>query len=273
MSRIVTVADDVAAQLGAEQVARLRGPEWARRVQCWQCHDWIEADQDTTVLLLRIPELEDPTTGATTSFALHAHPDCLSSQVLVLTAEQVRAHRASAVGDEPDEDPDTVDVVATVFDTGRADQFYPVVLLSHRIDLVADEPGPDRVDLLTTGLLSHGWHQITTLTGPPAPGPAGYRVRFTHDQAHAGAPGVLELLDPSGLPETVAQIEPTRLWRPAVVRSGSTALFQGSHYLTDWATRGRAGVKRAIRAGLLVGGVVPVELSGPGNNVTGSVFR
>ncbi|MFC9250641.1 hypothetical protein [Amycolatopsis thailandensis] len=37
--------------------------------------------------------------------------------------------------------------------------------------------------------------------------------------------------------------------------------------------RGRAGVKAAVRGGLLVGGVVPVKLRGPGDDTPRSVYR
>lgn len=76
----------------------------------------------------------------------------------------------------------------------------------------------------------------------------------------SSAAGVLEILDPLGGAETIAHVQPAGLWRPAVIRVGKTVLLQGSQFLTDWARSGRAGVKRAMRAGLLTGGVVPVEL-------------
>ncbi|MBW4722398.1 hypothetical protein [Saccharothrix obliqua] len=271
MSRTVTIAEEVAGQLGDEQVARLRGPQWARRVQCWECAEWLAADEDAAVLLLRVADPENTGTGAGASFVLHVHPSCRSSQVLELTRDQIAA-RAAAAPTHRDDDPGQVDVVATVFDTGRGSAF-PVVMLSYRADLIADRPGADRVDLLAGELLRIGWHPIRSLDEPPAAGPAGYRLRFRHDEPHAAAPGVLEVLDPHGRVETVATVDPARLWRPAVVRTGRCALIQGSQYLTDWAARGRAGVKRAVRAGLLVGGSVPVHLHGPGNAVRGSVYR
>lgn len=274
MTRTVLVADEVAELLGDEQVARLRGPEWAQRVQCWTCDGWIEPEADAAVLLLRVPELEDRDTGAAPSFAVHAHPTCQPSRVVTLSWAEVEARRAAHAAAQPDagEDPDSVDVVATVFDTGRGSGF-PVVMVSYRADIMVDQAGPDRVDLLTATMLERGWHPITTLTEPPGPGPHGWRVRFTHAEGHAAAPGLLEVVDPTGQAETVAHVEPARYWRPAIVRTGQTVLVQGSNYLTDWARRGRADVKRAMRAGLLTGGTVPVELAGPGNDVRGSVFR
>ena len=164
-------------------------------------------------------------------------------------------------------------MVATTFDTGRGSD-YPVVLLSYRSDLTLGEPRAERVDLLTTEMLARGWEQIISVTEPPGPGPHGYSVRFRHDRANPSAPGLLEVVDPFGAVETEAYVQPTGLWRPAVVRTGRTVLMQGSQYLNEWQTKGRAGVKRAVRAGLITGGVVPVELAGPGNvGAPGSVCR
>lgn len=266
------IADDVAAALGPEQVARLTGPEWDQQVQCWECDGWIGPDEDAAVLLLRVTDPVNADTGATVSFSLHSHPACSPSKILVMTADQVRARRPELDERTDQGDGTDVDVVATVFDTRRGTG-YPVVLLSYQTELIADSLGPERMDLVVSGLVMQGWHPLTTLAEPPAAGPAGYRIRFSHEQGIAAAPGILEVINPSGQVDTVAEVTPGRYWRPGVVRTGQTVLIQGSRYLTDWQRRGRAGVKAAVRAGLLVGGVVPVELRGPGNDVPGSVYR
>lgn len=265
MSRTVHIADDVAAALGSEQVARLTGPEWIdQRVQCWECDGWMSPGEDVAVLLVRVSDLDDPGTGAGLSFALHSHPACSPSKILVTTAAEIQARRGE-LPTQRDEG-DDVDAVATVFDTGR-DSAYPVVMFSYHADLIADSPGPDRVDIVVSALTSFGWHLVTTLAEPPGPAPAGFRIRFTHEQPAAAAPGVLELINPAGQVETAAVVTPGRYWRPGVAISGQTVLLHGSRYLTDWQRRGRAGVKSAVRAGLIVGGVLPVELRGPGNDV------
>lgn len=265
MTRTVHIADDVAAALGPEQVARLTGPEWIdQRVQCWECDGWMETGEDVAVLLVRVTDLVDPDTGASTSFALHSHPACSPSKILVTTEAEIRARRG-ALATQRDEG-DDVDAVATVFDTGRGSA-YPVVMFSYRTELIADSPGPERVDLVVSGLMSFGWHLVSNLADPPGPGPAGFRLRFTHERPAPASPGVLELLDPAGQVETAVEVTPGRYWRPGVAISGQTVLLQGSRYLTDWERRGRAGVKAAVRAGSIVGGIVPVELRGPGNDV------
>ncbi|SDN14537.1 hypothetical protein SAMN04488074_13643 [Lentzea albidocapillata subsp. violacea] len=271
MSRTILISDEVGQELGQEQVARMHGPEWAQRVRCWECDQWIEATDEAAVLIVRVPEL-DEATAAGLQTAVHAHPGCRSSQVLTLTLAEIDAIRGAR--QRPDEGGlDAVDVVATTFETRRGG-IAPVVLLSYRADLTVAGAGPDRVDLLTTSMLAVGWHPITSASEPPGPGPDGYRVRFRHDRRDPAAPGVLEVLDPLGQVGTEAYVQPTGLWRPAVVRTGRTVLIQGSQYLTDWQTTGQAGVNRAVQAGLLTGGVVPVDLDGPGNvDVPGSVYR
>lgn len=274
MSRTVSIAPEVVEQIGAEQAARMTGPQWTDRVQCWECGRWIEPTEDVAVGIMRVTEIEESVRTGTggAAFGIHSHPACLPSQVLVLTMEELEAREAEFGDDEPDHEPQ-VDVVATVFESGQGDTGYPVVLVSYRTDLIVDGTGPDRVDLLTSALIGRGWHPITTLAAPPGPGPAGYKVKFVHTDLAAGAPGVLSVIDPAGNVETTAHVTPTRLWRPGVARTGRTVLIQGSRYLTDWATRGRAGVKAALRAGLLVGGVVEVDLDGPGDQGPGSVYR
>jgi len=272
MGRTVTIASGVTEHLGAEQVARLRGPQWAQPVQCWQCDQWIPTDHDAAVLFLRVAELLDEPRRKGSSFALWAHPDCLSSQVLVLTLEQIRAHRAAlaAAGAEagPAEDTDDVQVVATTIPTPQGDAAYPAVLVSFRVDLALDEPDmTDRVDLVAAALIGYGWHPITTLAAPPAPGPDGYRVRFRYEGPGAAAPGVVEVIDPLGQIETSARVDPDGWWRPSVEHLGATVLLLGSQYLVDWANTGLDGVRDAVRAGTLVGGLVPVELVGPGHDV------
>lgn len=271
MTRTILISDEVARELGREQVDRMHGPEWQQRVRCWECDQWIEAADDVALLIVRVPEIDEATGGGLQT-GVHAHPDCRPSQVLSLTLAEVDAIRAGR--QRPDEgDLHTVDVVATTFET-RDDSYIPVVMLSYRADLMLAGAGHDRVDLLTTSMLAEGWHQITSMTEPPGPGPQGYSVRFRHDRADPSAPGVLEVVNPSGQVDTEAHVVPTGLWRPAVVRAGRTVLIQGSQYLTDWQTKGRVAVKRAVRAGLLTGGVVPVELDGPGNvGAPGSVYR
>jgi hypothetical protein len=271
VTRTVLISDEVGRELGQEQVARMHGPEWQQRVRCWECDQWIEATDDVAMLIVRVPEL-DQATGGGVQTGVHAHPECRSSQVLTLTLAEVDAIR---IGREHLDEGDlySVDVVATTFET-RGDSFIPVVMLSYRADLMLAGAGHERVDLVTTSMLAAGWHQITSMTEPPGPGPQGYSVRFHHDRADPSAPGLLEVVNPFGQVDTSAHVQPTGLWRPAVVRAGRTVLIQGSQYLTDWQAKGRAAVKRAMRAGLLTGGVVPVELDGPGNaGALGSVYR
>jgi hypothetical protein len=268
--RTVVVAPEVAAMLGVEELARLAGPEWTTPVQCWQCERWIQPDEDAALVVLRVTEFEERLPGSAPQMGVHTHPGCLSSQVRTVSLAEIQARRSTAPEDTGGT---TVDVVATTIETEDGTSAFPVVMISYQADLLAAATGRDRVDLLASGLLNIGWHPITSLTRPPAAAPAGYRVRFTHLDGNATAPGVLEVIGPDGEVETSAGVAPTRFWRPAIIRSGRTVVLQGSHFLTDWERRGRAGVKKAIRDGLVVGGIVPVELNGPGNDAPGSVYR
>jgi hypothetical protein len=246
VTRTILISDEVARELGQEQVARMHGPEWQQRVRCWECDQWIDAADDIALLIVRVPELDDVPGRGAVQTAVHSHPACRSSQVLALTLAEVDAIQDAR--QRPDEGGlDAVDVVATTFETRSGGSYIPVVMLSYRADLIVADTGHDRVDLFTTSMLAAGWHPITSVT---------------------------EVLDPHGQVETEATVQPTGLWRPAVVRTGCTVLIQGSQYLTDWQSKGRAAVKRAVRAGLLTGGVVPVDLDGPGNaQAPGSVYR
>lgn len=258
--RQVEIAAEVAAELGAEQVARLTDGTWDERVQCWDCGGWIEAAEPAAVLLL-----ETEGTGPV-RFGTFAHPSCGRSEIRAVSAAEMAANKAAAAQD-PEDTGSSLDAVATVWPLGES--AYPVVLFSYRGDVLR-HGGPERQDGLVAALLEHGWHLVTTLdTADHRAGPAGYRLRFTHEQPNSTAPGLLELINPHGQVETTVHIQPAGYWRPALVRTGRAMVVHGSRYLGDWASKGRRAVKHAARAGSLVGGIVPVELVGPGNNYPG----
>lgn len=199
------------------------------------------------------------------TFAQHAHPGCAKSGILKVTRAELEARRAArgdADGDR--ESGSDVQVAATVLETKRG--AYAALLVSHTDQLIAPG-GRERTDLFTTGMLTRGWHLVGSLDYPPEPAPPGWAVRFTHDDGHAAAPGLVEIIDPEFGVVVNATVQPARLWRPAVVHSGHTAVFMGTGFLTDWLTRGRAVVRQAARAGNLVGVVMPVLLDGPNNTL------
>lgn len=269
--RTVIIAPEVAELLGAEQVERLRSTVWEQRVQCWECDGWIGTDEPAAVVVLRPADI-----AGAVDIAVHAHPEHARSEIRAVPQAEFRrrkqqrrdaAKAAGLRGLLPDGEP-SVDVVATTLDSGKNDEFG-AVLISHRAELLlADSPG--RVDGLVSVLLGQGWELFSSITTPPVAELPGWSARFTHEQPGAAAPGVFELIAPDGSVETSAQVQPSRLWRPAVVRSGRAAVVQGSRFLTDWTTKGRTAVKRAARAGLLVASVVPVRVVGPGNNQPGA---
>lgn len=257
--REVQISAEVAAVLGGEQCARLRGEDWNVRVQCWDCDGWLEPD-DPAVVLVLAPD--DDVAGGVVEFAVHAHCTCARSEIRRLAAAELKARRDGR-GTETDGSTD-IQMVATVWDTGRGTA-YPAVLISYNAEMMFNPGSVERIDAIVTALLAQGWHLVTDLSAPAPAGPAGWQLRFTHDEGHASAPGLLELIEPGYGVVTAAHVEPARLWRPAVLRTGTAVVIHGSRYLTEWQTRGRTAVKRAARSGALVGGIIPVTLHGPGN--------
>lgn len=257
--RQVEIAPEVAALLGPEQCARLSSDDWDQPVQCWECDGWLAPAESAVVLILRRVDLGQ----GTIRFAVHAHPRCADSEVREVTLAELQA-RDAELGLDAADSGTSVDVVATVWDLGNG-AGYPVVLISFQTEVMI-EAGPERMDAVVSALLRLGWHLVSHMDQPPPSGPEGYRLRFTHAEGHAAAAGLVELIDPAGEVETSAYVQPGRFWRPGALRTGRSVVILGSRYLTEWATRGRGAVKRAARAGALVGGVVPVDLVGPGND-------
>lgn len=266
--RKVMIADIVAAALGDEQVERLQSDTWDKRLDCWDCGAPIDAGETATILILRVAN--DPNL----QFVVHAHPACSpKSEIRELTQEQIAERKqlhadvnaaAELLGLPKDDEPD-VDIVATVLDTGKGSGF-PVALISHRAEILLGD-GPDRVDGLVSVLLEHGWELFSDITTSPTSMARGWSARFTHEDGYSAAPGLFEVISPFGEVETSAYVQPARLWRPALVRSGHVVLVQGSRFLADWDKKGRVALKKAARAGGLVATAVPVQLVGPGNDV------
>lgn len=256
--RQVDISPEVAEILGSEQVARLSDATWDQRVQCWECDRYLPAGEPVSVLVVVPVDLPGP--GQL--YVVHAHPACSPSTVKRYTLAELKARAANRGGDETDRDTD-VGAVALVWDTSR-DAGYPALFLSYHGDVMF-QAGPERVDGLVSGMLSLGWHLTSSLNTPPPTGPPGWAARFTHAEAHAAAPGVLQLADPHGEVVTEVTVQPPRLWRPALLHTGHVAVFHGSLYLRDWQTRGRSVLKQAAHEGRLVGGIVPATLDGPGN--------
>lgn len=257
MSRTVLMSPEVAALVGPEQAARMRGPAWSQRIQCFECGGWIEAHQDTALSVLRVLDPAAPADAGGVSHGVQHHPGCAPSRVVDLTPEELARHLADPHAVQPATD-DT-DVLLTVggIHTGP----FPLVLVSYRSDLMVERPGGDRVDVLTSSYLAQGWHPVLSLADPPGPAPSGYRLRFTHESPDEDAPGLVEILGRDGTVETAAVVEPMILWRPLARRHRRVAVVHGTNYLAD----GPEGLDRAVRSGLLVGGRVPVDLAGPGN--------
>lgn len=241
--RQVEISPDVAGLLGAEQCNRMRSAEWDQVVQCWDCSDWMQPGEPATVLVLD--------RGNGLRHVVHAHPACSSSEIRMLTEQELDARRASG---PPADGTTDVQVVAVVWDTGRGTG-YPALMVSYAEEILS--PGPERTDMVVGTLLHLGWHLGTDLSEPPPAGPRGWRLRAT---VLAGErDGLVELVDDGRL-ATSATVALPRAWSTAVARTGLVAVFHGSRYLVDWETRGRAAVKRAARNGSLVGGVIPAEL-------------
>lgn len=246
--RTVDIHPAVAGVLGAEQVTRLRSQTWDERLQCWECDRWLDAIEPAAVLVLDVVDVGQ-------RFAVFTHPGCAASQVRASSTAEIRARRTDRVdtdGQGPDEGTD-VDVVTTVWPAAAGP--WPVLMISLHQDVPLDQGGPDRVDALVAALTGIGWHPVITLDAPPAQGPTGYRVRFVEPA------GLVEVVDPTGQVETSGHVDAPQQWRTAVIHAGGrTGVLMGSRFLTHWDQHGPAGVESAVRAGLLVGGVVPVDL-------------
>ncbi|NUT47093.1 MAG: hypothetical protein HOV94_07200 [Saccharothrix sp.] len=147
-------------------------------------------------------------------------------------------------------------VVPAVVDT-LAGEVFAALFVSH-------EDAPVDVDTVST-LVAAGWHVPERLHTPPRPGPHGYRVRFAHVQGHTTAPGVVDVLDPDGRIVARAEVTPLPQWRPLLLHTGTVALFVGSDFLTKDDRDGHAATVRAITAGGIVAGTLPVEVAGPNN--------
>ncbi|MFE2755669.1 hypothetical protein ACFXGA_27080 [Actinosynnema sp. NPDC059335] len=263
MTRTIHTAPEVAELLGTEQLARMRGPDRPARVQCWKCGVRIDAAEDVAVSVLRVVDPAAKPGVGTVSAAVQTHPACLPSLVLEVTPAQLARIQAAArppadEGQDHDDEAD-LDLLATI--AGSAERPYPLLLLSYRSDVTVERPAGDRVDLLTSTYLSAGWHPVTTLAEPPGPAPAGHRVLFHHELPDHDAPGVLAVIGSHGV-DTTAAVTPQELWRPLARAYGWTVVVHGTNYLAD----GPEGLERAVRSGLLVGGRVPVDLDGPGND-------
>lgn len=268
MSRTVVMAPEVEALIGPEQAARIQGPAWSARVQCWECGHGIEADQNSTLSILRVVDPDRRSGEGTVAHAVQNHLHCAPSRIQNLSPTafaQLQAGHAADTNAPPPDAGDDLALMATV--GGTPEQPYPVVFVSYRSDVIAERPGADRVDLLTSGLLARGWHPITTLLAPPPPGPAGHRLSFNHIEAADDAPGLVRLVDADDLIESSGVVTPFELWRVLVRQCGWTVVVHGSNYLAD-----QDSLMRAVASGLLVGGIVPVLLDGPGNGGEGSVY-
>lgn len=263
--RQLEISPEVFAALGAEQAERLRTEWGAQRVQCWECGGWIAPAEPAVVLLLVLAGVPGP---GQVQFGQHAHPGCAKSEIREMTSEEMEAH-GTGLGLEPDDDPDKdggVDVVATIWPTPNGGG-YPLVLISHHGDVLTQR-GPDRQDLFVTALLEQGWPLVTDFAPQFEDGPTGYRVRYIHEERRSDAPGVLELVGPEGQVEVTAKVQPGALFLPGVIRLQRRAVVvQGSNFLTEWNAKGYVVANRAARAGALVGGLLPVELVGPLDDV------
>ncbi|MEO6084460.1 MAG: hypothetical protein ABIQ18_15275 [Umezawaea sp.] len=237
-------------------------------MQCWECGHGIEADQDSTLSILRVVDPDRQPGEGTVAHAVQNHLHCAPSRIQDYTPTEFAQLQAGHAADTTTPPPGAVDDLALMATVGgTAEQPYPVVFFSYRSDVIAEHPGADRVDLLTSGLLARGWHPITTLLAPPPPGPAGHRLDFRHVEPADDAPGQVRLVDADDLVESSGVVVPFELWRVLVRQCGWTVVVHGSNYLAD-----QESMMRAVESGLLVGGIVPVLLNGPGNTGEGSVY-
>lgn len=244
--REIEISPQVAARLGAEQVARFEDPSWSGPLQCWDCSGTVEPGEPASIVLV-VPS----DAGVELAFAQPAHRRCSPSVVKSYTLAELQA-RAQQRGQSPAPDDSAglgeVEAVAVVCTDARP--AFPALFFSYQHDLVLLDTA-DRTDLLVSEFIRQGWHLTGTLDAPPPAGPAGAAARIGIGD------GVAAVAVDGPYGRTDVTVAAPRLWYPAVRATGALAVFHGSRYLHEWERRGTAVLDEAVRAGSLVGGTVP----------------
>ncbi|WP_018687043.1 hypothetical protein [Actinokineospora enzanensis] len=261
MKRELVTAPDVAEVLDPEALAQLAARGQEITSPCWSCKKPIPDDALATVSMLRLPAMG---IYAPRQVPALAHPGCSPSRVIELTEKQAASlfSQYLPAQEKPEDD---VDLRLTAFPLADADATYPVLLVSYH-ELATDPQAPEPVDSTIAYLLGSGYQLITGIDkqGAAQPGPGGVLLRYT---AIDDTAGLAELINPAGVIETVAEVEPTEGWFRGVARTNRTVVMFGHRILDNWNQRGRRDVRRAARAGRLVGGIIPVMMLGQRHHV------
>jgi hypothetical protein len=228
---VLDVAGDVAELVSPEDLAQLETTA-AAGYECLVCERPATlADGVASVVLLR-------------------------SEPLIVARIAHRACRASAVEDLPPgalQVREDVDGVAVAGLWPSVDGLRPVLVLDIPYSLAMVERG-DRVDALASYFLRRGLQLVTSAGRTPGPAGAGWAIGLP-------SPGSAVVVAPGGDLVYEGSLSLISGWVDLVDAFGGAVLLIGSNLgMADVGPHdlGITRVNKAARAGLLVGGVVPV---------------
>jgi hypothetical protein len=221
------VSAEVAAVVGAEDLALLEAKAAAEGYQCAECGQWSALAAEPAAVIVR-------GAGPGIGWARIAHERCSPSRV-------------AGVAVLPDELAMTV--VAGVIPHASGPR--AVILAEPSAAVSTSSEAGDRVDLVTAGLISRGLHLITR-AGQRPPAAPGWTV-------HLPSPAEAVITGPAGTLLYEGTLIRPPLWQQiAAARGGDVELLVGMTGLAGLgpATPATGLLTSAAKAGRLVGGMI-----------------
>jgi hypothetical protein len=261
---LLDVSDDVRAEIGDEEADRLlAGKNAPSSYDCTSCRTPGDAEQERTSTVLFI--------GEETAVLAFAHANCIPSQVVPVSEEQLKGAVASITGesselpgtppgaDLTDRAPDQAVLGVTCGLVIVNEELYPALVVEPNGAIVrpgSDGQGDDFLPLM----IEQGFVPVTDVANTPSELP-GWSVLLVGGELHAVLqPGLV------GSPSTAwwqahRPLPVTEGWRTAASQRGKVLVFAtpaGSVGQQPREDLMRTALDKAAAAGLLVSALLPL---------------